>query len=101
MAAIEDPTPPPPKRYVENSVETGSGRQTCISCGKVHGSVNGHISCLSNAVEGLRLRVKRINTEHAEEIAHLKVMNRAAVESARLPATSGGQTEARMNAGKK
>jgi hypothetical protein len=26
MASIDDPSPPPPKRYIENEIESGDGR---------------------------------------------------------------------------
>lgn len=68
MAEIEDPTPPPPTRYVENAIETGDGRHPCRACSKHHGSVNAHIQCLERALDSYKGRVRH----HEEELARVR-----------------------------
>jgi len=99
MAAIDDPSPPPPKRYIENEVESGDGRAPCPGCRSVHGSAGRQIACMTAVINGLMERLAREKAEHQAEIAALKVANRAAVEAASLQTSKGGLAETRKNSG--
>ena len=72
MMTIDDPTPPPPKRYIENSIETGDGRKTCIACGKHHGSENALILCIEQEITLLREKNRVQGRRHEEELAKVR-----------------------------
>jgi len=72
MAAIDDPEPPPPKKYAESSIDTGSGRRPCRACKKHHGSENAHIKCLENALDAADEKWKNRTRRHEEELARVR-----------------------------
>jgi hypothetical protein len=72
MMGIEDNTPPPPPKYIENARESGDGRTPCFACGRWHGSENAQRKCLENEIATLRERIKNLHREREESIARLR-----------------------------
>ena len=72
MMTIDDPTPPPPKKYIENSIESGDGRKTCIACSKHHGSENALLLCMEREIVNLRDKYRAQGRRHEEELAKVR-----------------------------